>query len=236
MAEDYLTDDEQLENLKRFAVENGPAIIGGIVVALAIVFGYRFYQNHRDQQALAAAAQWGAMATALGQDDRAKTRQLADALIKDYPSSPYADQARLALARLAIDAGQDANAVAPLTEVMNGSKDEELRHIARLRLARVQIDQGKPDEAIQTLSDPPGTFAARYHEVRGDAYFAKNDLKQALAEYQTALAASTSNGMDAALLTLKIADLGAPPAPPLSLAASKARLLSPASPSNKAQP
>ena len=61
---------------------------------------------------------------------------------------------------------------------MNDSKDTELRHIARLRLARVLIDQGKPDDALKTLADEPGAFAARYHEVRGDAFLAKKDLRQ----------------------------------------------------------
>ena len=59
---------------------------------------------------------------------------------------------------------------------MDNSKDTELRHIARLRLARVLIDQGKPDDALKTLSDAPGAFAARYHEVRGDALLCEEGL------------------------------------------------------------
>ena len=70
---------------------------------------------------------------------------------------------------------------------MNSSKDTELRHIARLRLARVLIDQGKPDDALNMLADPPGAFAARYHEVRGDAFFAKKDPRGRLKEYKAAL-------------------------------------------------
>jgi predicted negative regulator of RcsB-dependent stress response len=69
----------------------------------------------------------------------------------------------------------------------------ELRHIARLRLARVLIDQGKPDEALKTLAKaPPGGVRVRYHEVRGDAFYAKKDVKSALSEYQAALAAAAS--------------------------------------------
>ena len=97
---------------------------------------------------------------------------------------------------------------------MDNSKDSELRHIARLRLARVLIDQGKPDDAIKALSDEPGAFAARYHEVRGDAYYAKKDLQRASTEYKTALGESgAQGGVDSALLTLKIADLGLPTVP-----------------------
>jgi outer membrane protein assembly factor BamD (BamD/ComL family) len=46
------------------------------------------------------------MTAALRRNDRAKSRQIADGLIKDYPTSPYADQAQMVLARLAVDEGQ----------------------------------------------------------------------------------------------------------------------------------
>ena len=99
-----------------------------------------------------AAAQFSAMTAALQTNEPPKSRQIADGLIKDYASSPYADQAQLTLARLDVDDGQLDKAIAPLTQVMDDSKDTELRQIARLRLARILIDQGKPDEAIKTLA------------------------------------------------------------------------------------
>ena len=213
MAEEYLTDDEQLEHVKRVVAEYGPWTVGAVVLGVAFVFGYRYYQGHLDQRALAAAAQFEVMASAVQRNDQAKARQIADGLIKDFPGSPYADQAQLALAGLYVDQGEDANAVAPLTAVMDHSKDGELKRVARLRLARVMIDQGKPDDALNLLSGDPGAFAARYHDVRGDAYLAKKDPQKAAEEYKAALAGAGGGGMDAALLTLKIADLGLPPAP-----------------------
>jgi len=79
----------------------------------------------------------------------------------------------------------------------------------------VLTDLGKPDEAIKTLAeDTPGSFAADYHEVRGDAFYAKKDFKSALSEYRAALAGGgDAGGAGTALLELKIADLGAPPVP-----------------------
>ena len=213
MAEEYLTDDEQLEHVKRVVAEYGPWTVAAVVLGVAFVFGYRYYQGHLDQRALAAGAQFEGMASAVQRNDQAKARQIADGLIKDFPGSPYADQAQLALAGLYVDQGEDANAVAPLTAVMDQSKDGELKRVARLRLARVMIDQGKPDDALNLLSGDPGAFAARYHDVRGDAYLAKNDPQKAAEEYKAALAGASGGGMDAALLTLKIADLGLPPTP-----------------------
>lgn len=214
MAEEYLTDDEQLEHVKRLTAEYGPWVVGGVVLAMVLMFGYRYYESYKNDRALRAAAQFSAMTDALEKNDSNTSRQIADALIKDYANSPYADQAELALARLAVDEGELANAVPRLTQVMNGSKDADLKQIARLRLARVLIDQGKPDEAIKMLAQsPPSAFAALYHEVRGDASYSKKDLNTAAAEYKAALGASDARGADSALLELKIADLGAAPAP-----------------------
>jgi predicted negative regulator of RcsB-dependent stress response len=240
MAEEYLTDDEQLEHVKRLAAEYGPWTIGAVVLGLAFVAGYRYYLGHQDQRAFAAAAQFEGMASAVQRNDQAKARQIADGLINQFPGSPYTDQAQLALAGLYVDQGEDANAIAPLTQVMEHSKDRELGRVARLRLARVMIDQGKPDEALNLLSGDPGAFTARYHDVRGDAYYAKKDLRNAADEYQAALAEAGGGGMDAALLALKIADLGLPPTPAPAMIpgmiAAPSGAAAPAAPAPKANP
>jgi len=154
MAEEYLTDDEQLEALKRWTSENGAWLLAGIVIGAAALFGYRYYDNYRNERDLKAAAAFGAMAAALDKNDRSGGQRIAETITHDYASTPYADQAELTLARLYLDASQPANAIAALTRVMNDSKDAELKNVARVRLARVLIDQGKPDEAIGILGGP----------------------------------------------------------------------------------
>jgi len=232
MAEDYLTDDEQLEHVKRVVAENWVWVAGGVVLGAALIFGYRYYETYVNDRALRAAAQFGELTSALARDDQGKVRQVADGLIKEYPTSPYADQAQLVLARLSVDGGKPDEAIAPLTRVMTDSKDVELRHIARLRLARVLTAMGKPDDAVKTLADDAwGAFAAPAHEVRGDALYAKHDVQGAVKEYQAALGqaalgAGDAGGVDTALLQLKIADLSAassPAAPPTADSSNKAK-------------
>jgi predicted negative regulator of RcsB-dependent stress response len=207
MAEEYLTDDEQLEAVKRAFSEYAPWILGGVVLGVGGWFGIQSYRSHQNALAMQAAEQFTQMTAALQANDAQKSLQIADGLIKTFPSSPYADQAQLTIARIDVDTGKPADAVAPLTQVMNNSKDTELKQIARLRLARILIDQGKPDDAIKTLAQgTPGSFAGRYHEVHGDALYAKKDIPGAVAEYNQALS-SSDGGADAALLQLKLADL-----------------------------
>jgi predicted negative regulator of RcsB-dependent stress response len=207
MAEEYLTDDEQLEAVKRAFTEYAPWILGGVVLGVGGWYGYQHYQSHKNEVAFRAADQFSQMTVALQMNDSKKSLQIADGLIKDFPNSPYADQAQLTIARLDVEGGKSADAVAPLTQVMNNSKDAELQQIARLRLARVLIDQGKPDDAIKLLAaGTPASFAGRYHEIRGDALYAKKDIPGAIAEYNAALGVS-EGGADAAMLQLKLADL-----------------------------
>jgi predicted negative regulator of RcsB-dependent stress response len=213
MTEEYLTDDEQLQVVKQTFVEYAPWIIGGVLVGAAVFFGWRYFQSYTNDRALKAAGQFSAMTAAVQVNDRSRSRQIAAELIKDFAGSPYADQAQLTLARLDVDEGRLDQAIAPLTSVMNDSKDSELRQIARLRLARVLTAQGKPDDAIKTLAEPiPPAFAASYHEVRGDAYAAAKNSPSAVTEYQAALGAADPGGVNTALLELKIQDLGAVPA------------------------
>jgi predicted negative regulator of RcsB-dependent stress response len=207
MAEEYLTDDEQVEAVKRAFTEYAPWILGGVVLGVGGWFGIQYYRSHQNAVAMQAAEQFNQMTAALQMNDPQKSLRIADGLIKNFPSSPYADQAQLTIARIDVDSGKPADAVAPLTQVMNNSKDAELKQVARLRLARILIDQGKPDDAIRTLAEgTPGSFAGRYHEVHGDALYAKKDIPGAVAEYKMALATS-DGGADAALLQLKLADL-----------------------------
>jgi predicted negative regulator of RcsB-dependent stress response len=207
MAEEYLTDDEQLEAVKRAFTEYAPWILGGVVLGVGGWYGFQHYQSHKNEVAFRAADQFSQMTVALQMNDPKKSLQIADALIKEYPNSPYADQAQLTIARIDVESGKTADAVVPLTQVMNNSKDTELQQIARLRLARVLIDEGKPDDAIKLLAaGTPGSFAGRFHEVHGDALYAKKDIPGAIAEYSAALGAS-DGGADAAMLQLKLADL-----------------------------
>ena len=181
MAEEYLTDDEQLEAVKHMFKEYAPWIIGGLVLGLGGWYGIQFLQVASERARIAGSRAVRADDFRNASRRSQKSRAIADGLVKDFPSSPYADQAQLAIARMSVEDGHSADAVAPLTQVMDNSKDTELKQIARLRLARVLIDQGKPDDAIKLLAaGTPGSFAGRYHEVRGDALYAKKEIAGAI--------------------------------------------------------
>ena len=209
--DDYLLNErEQWEALKRWVRENGPAVVAGVAIAALGFGGYRWWQAHENNQDLAAGAMYVQMENAFAQGNRTQAFILLGDLERQYSSSPYADQARLASAKAFVEDAELGRAADELRQVMQHSRDPVLRLIARQRLARVQIAQHEPSEAIATLSGAnPGAMAPLYAEARGDAYYAMGDKSAALAQYRLARATDTGGETDSALLDLKISDLAA---------------------------
>ena len=200
-----LTDNEREEQLRRWWSENWLWIIGGIALGLALLGGWQYWQKSQAESAEQDEAAYLSVIDALGRDQRDQATARAKELRNRHPNSPYADQADLALARMAVDRREFDDAATRLRAVMDGSKDPELRHVARTRLARVLLEQGKHDECLALL-DPAtaGAFAPLYREVRGDAYAAKGDAKAARSEYDAALAdRNEDTGIDRAFIELK---------------------------------
>lgn len=205
---EYLSEKEQWEEIKEWIRQNALWVLGGVALGIAILAAWRWWQGYTDGRALAAGAKYEQIIQALEQGNRGEGFARLGELERDYPSSPYADQGKLIAARVYVESGALDKAARELDTVTVHSKDKDLALVARERLARVQIAQGKPDAALATLDAvTPGSFAASYHEVRGDAWYAKGDKARALGEYQ----AAQSGGQlaDSALLSLKIADLSA---------------------------
>ncbi|MES1196508.1 MAG: tetratricopeptide repeat protein [Steroidobacter sp.] len=207
-AEDYLTDEEQAEALRKWFSDNWMWMAAGVVIALVVLVGYQRYQRFRIDRAAAAVGLLDQLATAQTTDE-ARANALLKQLNDDYSATPYADQAHLLVAQHAVQAGKYDQAGSELRIVMNSGHDEQLRSVARLRLARILIQQQKADDALQLLNaDKAGAFAAPMHEVRGDALSSRNDRNGARAEYQAALDDYKNvPGADTSMLQLKADEL-----------------------------
>jgi predicted negative regulator of RcsB-dependent stress response len=206
--EEYLSEKEQWEAIKAWVRDNGLWIIAGIVVGAGALGGWRWYEDHVDAVGVQAGAKYTQVLEAFGRGDRTQAFVLLGELERDYASSPYVDQAKLMAARVYVDSGDLDKAIKELQAVMEHTKDTELALLTRLRLARVQIAQNKPDAALATVNGmKAGAFESRYHEVLGDAYYAKGDKANALKEYMKAKVGDFGGSSDSQELDLKISDL-----------------------------
>lgn len=211
--EEYVSEAQQIEQLKGWTKENGPWMLAGVAIVALGFAGYQQWQRWQDSKSLRANESYTQVLNALAKGDRAGAAKLADALRADYERTPYADQADLALARAYVENNELGDADKHLALVVAHSRDAGLRLLARYRLARVQRAEGHPDDAIKTLSgEAPFGFAAAFAELRGDIAADRGDSAQALKAYQEAETAGTDGVVNREQLELKIAALGGTPA------------------------
>jgi predicted negative regulator of RcsB-dependent stress response len=205
--EEYLNEKEQWERVLQWVREQGPWVLVSVAVVGMGYWGWNAWKRHDEQRYENASTRFGQVIDDFGHNNLDGGLKLADALIKEFPATAYADQANLAAARIQVERGNLDQAAVRLTQVMTSSKDPELALVSRLRLARVQLALGKADDALKTLSAvEPGAFAARFAQARGDILMTKGDRAGALKEYQSARS-SGAETLDVGLLDLKIDEL-----------------------------
>ena len=215
MVDEFLSEREQAEQLKKWLRENLIWLIAGVALTLGGYFGFRWWESREASRSIEAGQRFSAMLDAIGSGKREDGLRIAAEVTGEYADTPYADQATLVLARLDVDSGNLASAGTRLEMVAQDSKDPDLRVVARLRLARVQLAEGRYDDALKSL-DAVATPSvdARVLELRGDVKLAQGDKAAALDNWRKAEAAATANPtsgaqVDTELLQLKIDELGA---------------------------
>jgi predicted negative regulator of RcsB-dependent stress response len=212
MVDEFSSDLEQEEALRNWWKENWRWVSTGIVLGLAVLFGWKYWESQKQMRADSAAQAFSDLGLAVGRGDNEKVEQLVKTLDAEHADSPYADQAHLALAQTYVAAGKFEQAGGELKLVADKSKDKALAQVAQLRLARVQQQLGHHDEALALLDvGKAGAFAAQVQEARGDVLLAKGDRSGARLAYQAAMGEVVGIEADPSqteLLRLKLQDLG----------------------------
>lgn len=217
MVDEFLSEREQADQLRRWLRENWIWLVAGVALTLAGYYGYRWWESRQATRAVAASERFAAMLEAIGAGRAEDGVQIAGELTGEYADTPYAEQATLVLARMDVDGGDFAAAEAKLARIADGSKDPDLRTVARIRLARVQLAQGRYDDALATLDKVVApAVEARVLELKGDVRLAQGDRAGALGEWRRADAAvaadpASAGQLDVELLRLKIDEQGAFP-------------------------
>lgn len=201
----YSSEEQQVEAIKRFWHEYGKAILGGVVLGLAVLYGFRFYQAEQRDSAEQSSSRFSQLVEQ--RTDSASEDWLAQAqgFIDGGNKDNYAVMAALLAAKDAIALQQFDKAETQLSWVLTQVKEPSLAAVAQLRLARMQREQGKLDAALATLAKPvPQSFIALQAELKGDIQLQAGKPAEAKAAYKLAL---ESAGDNAQLLQVKLDDL-----------------------------
>ncbi len=206
---DYVTEDEQVERIKKWWADNGSSVIFGLVIGIGGLAGWRYWTDYRNNVNAEASAHFEDMVQAAEKHNNKVAIDEAFKVIDDYSSTAYANLARLTLARVFVDQKDYAKAASQLQSVIDSKTDTALEMVTRERLASVLLQQGKLDQALSVLNvDHPKQFAAAFEEMKGDILAAKGDAKAATEAYKQAELAQPGPA-NPQFLQQKMDDLGA---------------------------
>lgn len=209
MADEIYDDIEQGERIKRWFKANGMAIVLGVGLGFAGIFGYQGYQQSQVERAGAVAERYRALRESINAEQLETATKQLESMVADFGNSGFAALARLQVAELATRSEQWDQARAALTELAEQSVMPELREIASLRLARLDLQVGEVEQALARLDKvgSPAMAGIRDH-LRGDALTHLGRVEDARAAYTAALAALDEGKGNREFIESKLAVLG----------------------------
>lgn len=186
---EYETEEQQVEALKKWWKENSSSLIFGLAIGVSALFGWRYYLDQNNAHAVQASDMYmQVMQSAVLKNIDDKTIDLNNQLINGFSDTPYAALSSLALAKAEYETGNVDRAVAQLELAVKHASDEVIKQTASLRLVRLYIEQEKYDEALAMLFMEHDTvYDSQYEELKGDAYNASGKISEARIAYDKAL-------------------------------------------------
>ena len=195
------SEEEQVDKLKKWWDSNGKQIIAGAVLGLAGIFGWNYYVDYQDSQALNARALYLSYAS-----DSANVGAY-DKLIKDHPSSSYSDQATLLMAKYLFEAENYSLALDALKPLMS-RENSVIASTAALRSASLYLELGQHQEALAVLNmDNANEFSGLFYNLAGDVYLDLGNNEEARKSYALAIENITDNSSLSQLIQIKLDDL-----------------------------
>ncbi|KZZ58728.1 hypothetical protein A3762_06975 [Oleiphilus sp. HI0125] len=210
--DEFKTEEEQIAAIKNWWKNNGSSVLLAVVAALAIVFGYRAWQNNVESDKATASALYQQLVSistqqaGLGDDQSASF--IANELKEKFTDSEYARFAALFLAKQAVTAKDYDTALAELDFVLESNEDPRTIHIVNARKARILSAKGEYEAAHALLDASDEAFAPAYLEIKGDIYILQGDRESAKESYLAAFDMVKDAPQRAPLLGVKLSDLG----------------------------
>ncbi len=194
------TEEEQVEQIKKWIKENGMQIVAGVLIGLSAIWGLDAYKQYQYSQSVEARTNYLNLASS------PINSYMYDELKASYADSGYTDQATLIMAKYAVDNKDYAKALEHLNSLTN-SKNEFVANIAKIRAANINLEMGNHKQALSLLETTNNSFSGLYNHAKGDVYVATNEIDLAKKHYQLALTQISKESELQSLITIKLNDL-----------------------------
>ena len=195
------TEEEQVDQIKKWWNSNVKQIIAGAVIGLAGVWGWNTYSDYQDKQSLNARSLY------LSYASDSNNLGAYDKLTTDFSSSSYSDQAILLMAKYLFDAGSYTQALGVIKPLIN-NPSSVIANTAALRAASIYLQLGKHDQALSILEGQSGNdFSGLIYNLIGDIYLDLGNRAEAQKHYSLAIDNVTANSNLSQLIQIKLDDL-----------------------------
>ncbi|MGD0960404.1 MAG: tetratricopeptide repeat protein [Methylomonas sp.] len=206
----YDTEEEQLDQLKKWWAVNQTSVIAGVVAAIVIITAVNFWQRYQTESRNQASQTFQQLLETEAKKNPDSVEKIAEKLSAENPSLAYAQFAALQLAKVKVEKGDLEGAKTVLENEIKNSGNPEIRHVARLRLIELLLATKQYEQGLQLIAalDPADSqgYSARYDELQGDIFVAMDRLDEARSAYQSAI----RSGQATPLTQFKLDDITAP--------------------------
>ena len=203
-----LEEQEQLEQLKAFWQRYGGLISGVVLVAALAVAGYQGWNKYQNQQASSAAGLFDEAARFTREKNVDGALQAYRTLKEKHPSTAFAQQAALAVAEAAQQAGKSDEAVEALRWAST-QPIAEYAALAKLRLAGLLMERRDLKGAMAALDGEwPAAYLPLVEDRRGDILAQSGDIAKAQEAYRKAYTTMDSEEKYRNMIRVKLGATG----------------------------
>ena len=204
----YASDEEKGEEIKQWWRDNGTSVVMGLVFAVAVFMGGRYWQANQQSHLTLAANHYQQLTVFLADNKIDEATSVGDSLFSDFSDSPHAVFAAFELAKQSVSRDDLTAARSYLEWVIEHAELSAQKVTAKLREAQVMIQQGELSAAYRVVQQTEaGAFTSQFKELEGDILIAQEKYSEAEQAYRTVLSSLDSNDPRYMLVKLKLDDV-----------------------------
>ena len=205
MAVELYDEHEQGERVRSWIKEYSSAIVIGLILAFAGIFGFRQWQDYRVEQQVLAADYYQLVRQQVAEGQLENAAAEYETMRETVGDAAYSGLAGMHLAAAWVDEGRLGPAAEIYRGIIDNKRLQSLWPVAKLRLARLLEAQDDYAAGLDLLAgDAPAGFEASWAEARGDLLFQQGRIDEARSAWEAALARRTADGGNARLLQIKL--------------------------------
>ena len=182
---DYLTDEEQVDRIKKLWKDYGITVVAALAIGIGGTVAWDYFKAYQSNQAQAASNLYTSYLEASGLGE--PTTPFLEELESNYGDSAYFAFTLLRQAKGEVDAENFEAARESLSKAVDVARGLPIGDLVALRKAKVEFELGDYDAVLLTLQEIE-TAGYRWQALmlKGDVHFQNDELDAARDAYQSA--------------------------------------------------